>query len=60
MMPSIDLAAGDSPSYSTLSRGESIGLTLDTEAGLASTIAAFVILILIFVSLAHFCTNVLL
>jgi hypothetical protein len=53
-LPSIDLVAGDSALHSTLSRGESIGLTLDTEAGLASVIAACVILILIFVSLAHF------
>jgi hypothetical protein len=50
-MPSIDLVAGDSATHSTLSRGESIGLTLETEAGLASAMAAIVILVLIFVSL---------
>lgn len=47
-MPSIDLVAGDSANQSTLSNGELIGVTLDIEAGLASIIAAVVILILIF------------
>jgi hypothetical protein len=37
----------------TLLRGESIGLALDTEAGLLSTIASFVILMLISVSLGY-------
>lgn len=51
MSPSIDLVAGDSATHSTLSRGESIGLTIDTEAGLASVIVAFFILVLISVGL---------
>ena len=50
-MPSINLAAGDSTTHSTLSRAESVGLILDAEAGLASAMAAIVILVLIFASL---------
>jgi len=47
-VPSVNLVAGDSTMHSTLSRGESIGLALDTEAGIASAMAAMIILILIF------------
>jgi hypothetical protein len=59
-LPSIDLAAGDSATHSTLSRGESVGLLFNTVAGLFSTIAAFVILILIFVSSEYFVVNIVL
>jgi len=58
MTPSINLVAGDSNTHSTLSRGESIGLVFDAESGLGSIIAAFVILILVFVSLQSFLVNV--
>jgi hypothetical protein len=50
VFPSINLVAGDSESHSTLSRGESIGLAFDTEAGMFSALAASVILSIIFCS----------
>jgi hypothetical protein len=50
LSPSVNLVAGDSETHSTLSRGESIGLAFDTEAGLCSALAASVILAIIFVS----------
>jgi hypothetical protein len=43
-------AARDEATSYTLSRGESIGLTLDTEAGILSAVAASVVLIVVFVS----------
>jgi hypothetical protein len=55
--PSTNLAAQDPTLHTTLSRGPSIGLAFDTEAGLLSAIAAFIILILISVSLEHFRIN---
>jgi len=48
LLPSVKLVAGDSETHSTLSRGESIGLTSVMGAGLISAIAASSILILIF------------
>jgi hypothetical protein len=48
--PTISLVVGDSTTHSTLSRGESIGLAFDTEAGLMSSIAALVVIILMIVS----------
>jgi hypothetical protein len=49
VFPSINLVAGDSETHSTLSRGESIGLAFDTEAGMFSALAASVLLSIIFV-----------
>ena len=54
VFPSINLVAGDSESHSTLSRGESIGLAFDTEAGMFSALAASVILSIIFVCFVCF------
>jgi hypothetical protein len=54
----VNLLARDAAIHTTLSRGESLGLALDVEAGLASTIAAAVILILIFVSHIYFLVNI--
>jgi hypothetical protein len=54
LSPSINLVAGDSEYQSTLSRGETVGLAFDTEAGLFSALAASVILAIIFVSLRYF------
>ena len=51
---SINLVAGDSENRSTLSRGETVGLAFDTEAGLCSALAASVILAIIFVSSRYF------
>lgn len=48
LSPSVNLVVGDSETHSTLSRGESIGLAFDTEAGLCSALAASVILAIIF------------
>ena len=50
IFPTMQLGARDSAKLVTLSRGESIGLALDTEAGIISTIAASVILIILLVS----------
>ena len=51
ILPYADLATRNLVLHFTLLRGESIGLALVTEAGLFSTIASFVILMLISVSL---------
>ena len=51
---SINLVAGDSENHSTLSRGETVGLAFDVEAGLFSALAASVVLAIIFVSLRCF------
>ena len=57
MIPAIfhyaDLVARNAVLHFTMSRGESIGLALDTEAGLFSTIASFIILVLISVNLGR-------
>jgi hypothetical protein len=53
----IKRVAGGSILHFTLSRGESIGLAFETEAGLSSAIAASIVLGLVFVSLEHFWTN---
>ena len=45
----MSLAARDTATSYILSRGESIGLALDTEAGILSTLAASVILVHILV-----------
>jgi hypothetical protein len=50
IFPSMQLGARDSAKLVTLSRGESIGLALDTEAGIISAIAASVILIILLAS----------
>jgi hypothetical protein len=47
----VKLAARDPETHTRFTRGESIGLAFDTLAGFASTIAATIILIVIFVSL---------
>ena len=54
---SVDFVARDTI-HTTLSRGDSLGLVLDVEAGLASAMAAVIILVLIFVSHVYFLVNI--
>lgn len=54
------LGARDVETHTRFTRGESIGLAFDTLAGFASTIAAAIILIVIFVSPTFWNTDLLL